>query len=217
MLIVSYTIQIEALDVASVGGNSSNSQFVSIDSNGLLVLWITTASATASSFAVTSTPEEDYGANPWAAVRLTKLKVIDLQQKGSLSQPSRLPGDAICMATLPNDSSIILTSYSRGRVRKIARLGVPVTPSYLSRPVCAVSIDDDRGTSVEAGVYFSPVTCISANALSHQKQLVLIGRRDGTVDLFASDLGTASLTWDLSAFQKRQKKAKSKSNLNCLK
>ena len=201
--------------MASVGGSSSNSQFVSLDAHGLLILWITTANTTAASSAIIPPSDEDYASSPWATVKLVKLKVIDIQREGS-SKLTHPLSDSLCMATLPNDSSIILASYARGRVRKIARLGVPVSPSCLSRPLCSVTLDDNPSASLEAGIYFSQVTCISANALSHQKQLILVGRKDGTVDLFASNLGTASLTWDLSAFQKREKKSPRKPYFNNL-
>lgn len=131
--------------------------------------------ATANADAHADAATADFGLSPWGTVRLLHMRSLRLGQ----SSPS------IVMATVPGDVSLLLASADQGRVRKLSRYGEAAAPLSLSRP--------------GAGSYCSAVTCIAVRP--RWSPLVLVGREDGSLDLFSLDKEAPLSSWTMSHHQ----------------
>lgn len=202
-------------DDAGVRVNSVSSQFASLDSVGTLLLWMTSENRS---------DGEDFGMSPWSKVSLLVTRVLRLEEAVSAADKFlNSAGKAVVptMAALrmwdpthaplahdpvfigvPNDASSFLVSAPMGRVRKLSRFGgkAPV-PSWLVKPSSQrwtitssrQSASSDVGPS--AIEYDSPVTAMAAAWSSASSSAVLVGRGDGTVDLFDPQVAVALFSW----------------------
>lgn len=187
-------VQIEALDrVGGKGGGAT--QVLSLDSVGLLIIWITVAAsladATTSASPFASSSDTDFGVCASSKVSLAKTRVLHL---GGTNGFDRYPA-ARCLSPLAFDSSSVLVSGPRGKLLKVARLGNPSAPIGFSRPTTLVEVADS-----DASLYFSDLTCLATSCIdvTKQKYLILAGRVDASLDLFATDCNTSLRSWSLS-------------------
>ena len=176
------------------------SQFASLDRSGLVCLWVSTSSSR----------DEDLGLSPWSQVSLVLTRALRVGSNiastwdiaSGLSTTSHL-------TAVPGDVSTLLAAAPRGVVNKVVRFGDPPRPSNLERQV-------DKGVEIIASLtpreerngvsYYSDVTCVSPQS-THcgLPQLVLVGRSDGTVDMFQMDVSVPLQTWSTDQLLSREK------------
>lgn len=184
-------VQIESLgEAAQRGFVGMTSQFVSLDEAGSVVFWVTSE--------VSQRGAEDLKRSPWGRVLLSPTKQIHMQHL--LTQPSVSNKNLtwlsdvsslipkVVLAALPGDSSMVLVGGWRGEVAKAVRVGEAARPKIFQR----------------TGANCAHVTCMSVreNVDGQGCALVLIGREDGTVDLFQTDSPHPITSWNIGALDK---------------
>jgi len=195
-------VQIEAL---GAGENSmvvrTMSQFATLDKAGTLILWITRD-------VNDGDDTTDYGLSPWGSVILSRTRVLKLRNLPYPSQPfsSSTSMDSnesvlsLAFSTVPGDFSTIFAGVSQGALQKMVRFGEPSAPAFFQRNSPSVS---DKGAS-----YDSSITCVSVRSRyddgsKHKSAapLILVGRTDGSIDLFQADISTVLMTWNLNSLK----------------
>ncbi len=148
---------------------------------------------------------------------------------GGYSAVCAWPSTSSSLACVPGNGSTLLLATAKGAVRKLERFGNSSNASSSSSsssgsttPVVFVQGDDGtvevnvnanaavgNGSSApEVSISAANVTCIAVGsqiidttATTPTYHLMLMGRDDGTVDLYRSDMSRPLRSWDLFALQ----------------
>ena len=196
--------------IVAIGGSggtaavSATSQFASLDTSGVICLWMTTPSK----------HEEDPGLSPRGRTSLVLTRVLH----AGASTDSWIPSTPT-MAPIPGDVSTLLASASCGTVKKVVRFGQAPAPSHLERASgpkmeVSVALTPRGGDGAAAGVSFHfDVTSIGVQDAGSGSggggdvsPLVLVGRANGTVDLFQMNVSTPLQTWSVDQLRGRAQK-----------
>lgn len=197
-------LQIESMgsnDGSSVNTTGIMSQFASLDQSGTIVLWVTAAASTAAS-------AMDYGLSPWGTVCLIQTRVLRSNETALLSTPSTLPTLVNYFSTIPGDLSTFLVTIPEGNIKIVTRFGdASNTSLYLKRSTVTQKIASSTINSDilhDSTVTYMAVrshTAIDKSATS----LILVGRSNGSVDLFQLDIEAPLRTWVLSYYDESNK------------
>jgi hypothetical protein len=212
---------IEAIGDAD-SSSASTSQFASLDAAGTICLWMTT----------TSRREEDPGLSPWGRVTLVLTRSLHIgggashdssSSSSSSSNSSSAFGaglsSASALCAIPGDVSTLLAAAPRGVVNKVVRFGQAPAPALLERQAGPPVVISEALTPRDGGSgvsYYSDVTCIgvqdtrngsnitrSGSNTTTGAPLVLVGRADGTIDLFQLDVAAPLQTWSVAVLASR--------------
>ena len=212
--------QIDTLGSYAMSVSASASQFYSVDTTGKVALWITSGvdqRALPSSSSSLSSSENgvtvDYGISPWSNVRLILSRVMGAGKiSNAKSFFSAIPSSAFPVAgTIPGDDSTLLLGDPGGIVKKISRFGSPLSPSCLTlfenetiELNCSLRSDRNRSSASSSTfrendeIYTASVTSVSVCSYSSPRNLVLIGRSNGVIDLYRLDSKVSLHSWDMS-------------------
>ncbi len=180
----------------SVSGVAA-SQFASLDESGMVCLWVTSSK--------NSSGEGSVGLSPWGRVVLVMTRALHVG--GTQSPSASLYVDApSVLASVPGDVSTLLAAGPEGSVSKVVRFGNAPAPYELDRSEQGDARlemqfeprSSSRGGNVSEDVHFhADVTCITVQKRTDDQgaQLVLVGRADGTVDLFRMDVASPIHSW----------------------
>lgn len=198
-------LQIEAIDETENQIALAASQFVSLDETGCLIFWVTTEQ---------SFNDENLRRSPWGKVSLTATRQLNfssisgskgIHEKSNAlsmfleSKQSLFRGGG-ALGLIPQDAATLLVALENGNVKKVSRIGEPPNPSLFTR--YEVTTDVSAETKTKEIKSFSPVKCISVQALDNEtgaQPLIIVGRVDGSIDLFQMDSSFPILTWELSS------------------
>eukprot|EP00981_Chlorochromonas_danica_P000486 scaffold98_cov248-Ochromonas_danica.AAC.27 len=214
-------VQIEPLGEVSYGDRSlgaSSSQFVSLDEKGTLVFWV--ASEAPSRVGET----ENLKRSPWGRVLLNATKQVNTQYllnhdlrtdstsisssnknllwlQTDYSVTSLLLPEVICCPVV-GDSATVLVGMWKGELVKAMRIGEPAAPRVLQRTtesgfahITCISV---RSTPLRSNRSTTDTPSTTNSSQKDEPPLILVGREDGTVDLFQLDILFPLLTWDIA-------------------
>jgi hypothetical protein len=181
----------------------SSSQFSSLDQTGKVVFWVTQ-----------DTQAEDerniLRVSPWSNVVLIPTKSIaciydrGTQTLSHISPRSKTVGfswldyDSFLLST-PDDSCLLFPERD-GRVSKIVRIGEPMAPPVYSRSIVTDHIAASIQTPKSQLDFASQVTCVAVRPTlvnSSLPNLMVIGRCDGSIDLFQLDQQYPVVSWNV--------------------
>lgn len=202
------------------------SQFASIDEAGCIIFWVTSQSTIDDieadfgrspwgrlSLVVTkklSPNSFSFGrglGHAWSSTEATHNK----DRLTFYSLHTAVQQAKVAFSTVPNDPSLILVSATGGKIVKVGRFGDAPHPHVFDRSnannfdvVCGES-KTDRGGGSKAVDFFLAATCIdvrSSYSLDHSASscLFLVGRSDGSIDLFQLDAEAPLVSWNLPSF-----------------
>lgn len=217
---------------------SSVSQFISLDASGSAIIWTSTASANTDGDVVQDFGLSPWSNVRLLKQRVLR---ADPQVARSLRTPSTdallhsfglLPLPNVAMALIPGDTSIVLLASAKGHVNKLLRHGDTNAKweAFEHALSGSVIIDENgdcnclsgsenpfEGSGFNETSFYSGVSCISASrqfrikASGSNCTLVLVGRNDGTIDLFRIDALEPIQSWDVSAYLRKNGKSASPS------
>ena len=147
---------------------------------------------------------------------------------------SSCPSAQTCFATIPGNSSAFLFSAEGGLMKRVVRYGARTSRIKARDRWCddfsrhtGKIVDVSRGAESKhddfsfdtspshASSYQPSITCISVNNSVHfdskamkgdsMSPLVLVGRSDGTIDLFRLDAPDPIQSWELSLYSKHSR------------
>jgi hypothetical protein len=201
---VAAILQIESMgsnDGDNVNTSGIMSQFASLDQSGTIVLWVTAAAANSAS-------STDYGLSPWGSVCLIQTRVLRSHESSLLSAPSTLPTLVNYFSTIPGDLSTFLVTIPEGNIKKVTRFGDVATASvYLKRSTVIQKIASS--TKNNEILHDSTVTYMAVRshttADKSSTSLILVGRSNGSIDLFQLDIEAPLKTWVLSYYDESSK------------
>lgn len=210
-------VQVESLGDATASSTTAVvSNFVSLDLEGMLVLWITNDTGS-----VDDSLTSDRSMSPWSTVKLIQARVLHAKAPTnplSLSQSLDFSGSANCtaLATIPGDYSSFLVSAGLGTVVKVTRFGEappPLmyngtqSPSADVTSLCILTLPKTPKNTV---------TKTSESESFHpERALMLLSRADGSVDLFDLTRGSPIYSWNINSFKTSEnKKSENKNSQN---
>ena len=134
---------------------------------------------------------------------------------GKTRDPDFVEGGAVCVSdpvlgSFPHERSMFLVSGAQGSVCKLMRYGDPTDPKQFGSSL-AVKLSRDsmiRGiTAIEQEsflpTYQAATTCMAIGSQTSTPVLILVGRSNGTVDLFQSTAADPIASWDLSDLNRK--------------
>lgn len=216
----------QVVQIESIGFNSSNhassmlssSQFVTLDEFGTVLFWVTSEEVELS-----SRFEENLKRSPWGKMTLLPTKSFSPQ---SLQQLKQLSGNSLnqklsnhrfynsvpqvnVLGVISDDSSSFLLSDNLGHFHRISRTGQVCSPNSFNRKV-EILKSSGEGELIAS---YDKVTVISTRPTlwSTPKDevdngsLVLVGRENGTLDLFQLQEPFPIHTWSLTTLSAAQR------------
>jgi hypothetical protein len=214
-------IQIESVGfTSSTHGTSmlSSSQFVTLDEFGTVLFWVASEEAELS-----TRIEENLKRSPWGKITLLPTKSFSPK---SIQQLKQLTGNTSnnklshqraynsvphvhVMGVISDDSSSFLLSDNLGHFHRISRTGQVSLPTSFNRKVEILSNNGDG----EVITSYDNITVISTRPTlwSTPKDevdngsLILVGRENGTLDLFQLQEPFPVHTWSLTALSAAQR------------
>lgn len=187
------------------GGTTSvsSSQFVSLDQTGKVVFWVTQD-------AKAEDEQNILRVSPWSNVVLIPTKSIacvsdrGTQVSPRISSRSKAVGSLWLdydsfLLPMPDDSCLLFPERD-GRVSKIVRIGEPTTPPVYSRSIVTDQVEANVQTPKAQMDFASLVTCVAVRPTptnSSLPDLMVIGRCDGSIDLFQLDQQYPVISWNV--------------------
>ena len=216
----SFILQVESIGDCSNHNSCSNSGeslFVSLGANGVLIFWTTKVFSSSSS---DNKSDMMPGLSVWGQLALLPIRKVNSDENSSVRISSSLNSTYIgypVFAIIPGgDSLSVYVSTGNGEVCCVNRLGHD--SHFARRPLRR------NRTNTDSNITQSEVTSISVYACLQKQSdlcetstllesgcLVLVGRRDGSVDLFIDNDTVAYClhTWDTLDFKTSTKQMKS--------
>jgi hypothetical protein len=210
-----HTSPISQVEPIAMATSAAVSQFASSDLSGKVILWVTTSTSTQTS---NTDGGRDLGLSPWGRTRLLQSRVLNMgDARFSLGSVTSV------LSVIPGDASTLLLSGPKGSLQKLVRFGndppssslqksTKSSPSSVVRSASKMLIQawdtsmeiqiesNEIGSSTE-NIPHADVSSISVGpALNIGKNifhLVLVGRMDGSIDLYRSDIQVPIQTWSL--------------------
>lgn len=238
-------LSIESLDSSDsdkMNSTATSSQFVSVDEFGTVMFWVT------NEILSTTSIDENLRQSPWGRTILLATKCISIHNVQSFNQlkyngisssnnnnkqPRLLREDFMklrhhAIATIPGDSSSLLFTGANGQLHRISRTGQSSFPCVYSRA------SNDEFSSGVVGLSnaskqimsYESITTVSVRppVVFHKKpsvdlaQLVLVGRENGSLDLFQLDSSQPIHSWVLTAVKTNgTDNSKLTNNIICIK
>lgn len=144
--------------------------------------------------------------SPWSSISLIQIGILRIG--GNLTKEMQINNNFItpsfcsnnCFCTVPSDPSLLLASFTKGSVKKLARFRDPSAPLFLCRPesekieilsIFPGSNIQSSNQHEEEFIYDAIVSCISVrnelfigNNSSDPTSLVVVGRVDGKIYIY---------------------------------
>lgn len=200
-------IQIQAFGEGSRADTTSftTSQFVSLDQGGKLIFWLT------QDVSNDIANMQSLCCSPWGKVCLIATR--SLQIGGHLSTSVEMNTNILLdhrpIVHASAESSTLLYAESGGKLSKLVRIGEPTAPKNFQRPTSSEimqfepdkvgSFEKAKSSSISHGAVITCVAIRSSNETTDFGALMLVGRVDGTIDLFQYDQQLPLLTWSLGS------------------
>jgi len=190
--------------------------FVSLDANGVLIFWTTKVFSSNNS---DNKSDMMPGLSVWGQLALLPIRKVNSEENSSVRISSSLNSAYIgypVFAIIPGNALSVYVSTGNGEVCCVNRLGHD--SHFARRPLRR------NRTNTDSNITQSEVTSISVYACLQKQSdlcetstllesgcLVLVGRRDGSVDLFIDNDTVAYClhTWDTLDFKTSTKQMKS--------
>jgi hypothetical protein len=174
-----------------------------LDQTGKVVFWVTQD-------AKAEDEQNILRVSPWSNVVLIPTKSIacvsdrGTQVSPRISSRSKAVGSLWLdydsfLLPMPDDSCLLFPERD-GRVSKIVRIGEPTTPPVYSRSIVTDQVEANVQTPKAQMDFASLVTCVAVRPTptnSSLPDLMVIGRCDGSIDLFQLDQQYPVISWNV--------------------
>lgn len=216
----------QVIHIESIGLNSSthgtsmlsSSQFVTLDEFGTVLFWVASEEAELS-----SRIEENLKRSPWGKITLLPTKSFSPK---SIQQLKQISGNSSntkfshqrtyntiphvhVLGVISDDSSSFLLSDNLGHFHRISRTGQVSLPTSFNRKVEILGNNGDGEviTSYDKITIFStrPTFWSTPKDEMEHGSLILVGRENGTLDLFHLQESFPVHTWSLTALSAAQR------------
>lgn len=190
-----------------MGSAMSSSQFISLDQKGKVIFWLTQESSNG-----LEDSQSALQISPWSNVTLVATKVLSSFGQNAPSSPrsssrtatrakgvNNLLGEGSFLQPVP-DESYLLCPEKDGKISKISRIGEPASPPMYSRATTTEHIEVPKQKNSSQIDFPARVTCMALRSVARGSKyppLMLVGRADGSVDLFQLDQQYPLLSWNM--------------------
>lgn len=209
-------------DIEFSSMTARTSQFVSIDESGVVIFWITNEQP--------NSLQENLRRSPWGKVFMLPTRQIELNfsfpkqilqkgekgrgaMRGLLDAKTSVFRNTNCLlAPIPTDSTSILVSAFDGTLFRYGRSGELIPPNRFHRISCLASIKQSNNNEDQLKTLFKSfqqISCIAVRPATTKSELelVLIGRADGSIDLFHLNDEFPICTWNTQLQEKKMEKS----------